>query len=201
MYLSTLSATGRAFRTLACLALCFALGASMSFGQPKASEPRIPALDSSDSPLNIVKTLANHPKLSAAWTPFAGYILGENSLPPRDREILILRTAYVRSAAYEWGHHARMARSVGVTDEEILRVAKGPNANGWSSFDRALLRAVDELLRDASLSDRTWAYLDARYETEQLMDLVFTVGQYNLVSMALKSFRVELDEGLEGFPE
>ena len=201
MYLSTLSATGRACRTLACLALCFALGASMSFGQPKASEPRIPALDSSDSPLNIVKTLANHPKLSAAWTPFAGYILGENSLPPRDREILILRTAYVRGTAYEWGHHARMARSVGVTDEEILRVAKGPNANGWSSFDRALLRAVDELLRDASLSDRPWAYLDARYETEQLMDLVFTVGQYNLVSMALKSFRVELDEGLEGFPE
>ena len=94
-----------------------------------------------------------------------------------------------------------MARSAGVTDEEVARIAKGPNANGWSSFDRALLRAVDELLRDAYISERTWAYIDARYETEQLMDLVFTVGQYNLVSMALKSFRVELDEGLEGFPE
>ncbi len=175
----------------------------MSFGQPsgKAAEPRIPPLESSESPLNIIKTLANHPKLADAWTPFAGYILGENSLPPRDREILILRTAYVRGAEYEWGHHARLARQAGVTDEEILRVAKGPNASGWSSFDRALLRAVDELLRGANLSDQTWAYLDARYETEQLMDLVFTVGQYNLVSMALKSFRVELDEGLEGFPE
>ena len=60
---------------------------------------------------------------------------------------------------------------------------------------------MDELHRDADVSDRTWAELDARYDTKQLMDVVFTVGEYNLVSMALKSFRVPMDEGVEGFPK
>ena len=67
--------------------------------------------------------------------------------------------------------------------------------------DRGLLRAAEELHRNSTISDRTWAYLDARYDEKQMMDVVFTVGQYNLVSMALRSFRVPMDEGLEGFPE
>ena len=73
--------------------------------------------------------------------------------------------------------------------------------SGLLKQNQALLRAADELHRDAYVSDRTWAELEARYDTRQLMDVVFTVGQYTLVSMALKSFRVPLDEGVEGFPK
>lgn len=187
--------------TLTVAGLCLP---SIVVGQPRPAtqpEPRIAPLASSESPLNIIKTLANHPELSEAWTPFASYILGANSLPTRDREILILRTGFLCGAAYEWGHHARLGREAGLTDQEILDIAKGPNAEGWSSFERALIRAVDELHRDAAISDRTWAYLGARYDDKQLMDLVFTIGQYHMVSMALNAFRVQPEEGLEGFPE
>jgi len=114
--------------------------------------------------------------------------------------LLILRIGYLCGSAYEWGQHARIARRVGLGDDEIVRVTDGPGAAGWSSFDRALLRAADELHRDAYISDQTWAELGARYDTKQLMDVVFTVGEYNLVSMALKTFGVPLDEGIEGFP-
>ena len=166
----------------------------------EATNPRIAPLESSDSPLNIIKTLANHPELAEAWSPFAGYVVRGSTLPPRDREILILRTGYLCGAEYEWGHHSRIGREVGLSDQEIRDIAKGPNA-GWSSFDRALIRAADELHRSSYITDRTWAYLDARYDDKQLMDVVFTVGEYTLVSMALQTFRVPMDEGLEGFPE
>ena len=63
-----------------------------------------------------------------------------------------------------------------------------------------LLRAADELHRDSRIGDATWSALSAHYETQQLMDLVFTVGQYTLVSMVLNSFGVQLDEGITGFP-
>lgn len=168
--------------------------------QGRAREPRIAPLESAEG-INIMRTLANHPALAEAWLPFAGYILGQNSLPPHDRELLILRIAYLCGADYEWGHHTRMAKEAGVTEAEIQQVLKGPNAEGWGSFGRALMRAADELHRDATISDRTWAYLDARYDEKQLMDVVFTVGQYNMVSMALNSFRVPMDEGLEGIPK
>ncbi len=168
--------------------------------EAQSTEPRIPPLESSEAGINITKTLAHHPVLADAWGTFAGYVLRDSTLPPRDRELLILRIGYLRGAEYEWGHHSRFGRQAGLTDEEIVRITRGPEATGWSSFDRALVRAVDELHRDAEISDRTWAELAARYDTKQLMDVVFTVGQYNLVSMALKTFRVPMDDGLQGFP-
>ena len=168
--------------------------------EAESPEPRIPPLESADG-LNITKTRAHHPELADAWGSFAGYVFRGSTLPPRHRELLILRIGYLCGSEYEWGQHARIARGVGLSDEEIVRVTEGPEAAGWSSFESTLLRAADELERDAAISDRTWAELEARYDTKQLMDVVFTVGEYNLVSMALKSFRVQLDEGVEGFPQ
>ena len=129
-------------------------------------------------------------------------MLGENNtLPPREREILILRIGWLCQSEYEWGQHARVGRRVGLTDEEIVRVSKGPDAPGWTEHERALLRAADELRRDAFVSDATWAVLSKTYDTQQLMDVVFTVGEYNMVSMALRTFGVQREEGVEGFPK
>lgn len=148
---------------------------------------------------NIFLTLINHPVLYRNWMPFATYVLRDNTLPPREREILILRIGWLCQAEYEWAQHVVMGRRAGLTDEEICRIQLGPEADGWSENDRLLLRATDELRRDARVSDATWQALASTYNQRQMMDLVFTVGQYNLVSMALNSFGVQLDEGLEGF--
>jgi alkylhydroperoxidase family enzyme len=151
--------------------------------------------------LNIFRTLANHPKLLKRWLVFGGHVLARSTLPPRDRELLILRIGWLCRAEYEWGQHVLIARQSGLSDEEIQRVAKGPDAQGWSDFDRALLRAADELHDDAFISDETWAALAARYDTQQLMDLIFTVGQYNLVSMALNTLGVQPEPGAPRLPE
>jgi hypothetical protein len=89
---------------------------------------------------------------------------------------------------------------VGLTEAEIRRIINGPTAPGWSSFDATLLQAVDELHEVASISDATWKTLSQSYSEQQLMDLVFTVGEYTLVSMALNSFGVQLDPETTGFP-
>jgi alkylhydroperoxidase family enzyme len=148
---------------------------------------------------NIFRTLARYPKLLKRWIPFANHILFKSSLAPREREILILRIGWLCQAEYEFGQHAVIGRRAGLTDADIQRIVDGPDAEGWDPFEAALVRAADELRRDAMVSDRTWAILSARYGTEQLMDAVFTVGQYTLVSMALNTLGVQLDPGLEGF--
>ena len=71
---------------------------------------------------------------------------------------------------------------------------------GWSDADALLLRAADELHDDQTLTDATYAALEARYDVQQLLDLVFTVGQYHLVSMALNAFRAERDDDVTGVP-
>ena len=151
-------------------------------------------------PLNIFATLAHHPKLLKRWLVFGGHVLAKSTLPPRERELAILRVGWLCRAEYEFGQHVVIARGVGVTDEEIDRVTAGPDAPGWDAGDAALLRAVDELHRDAFVGDATFAALAARYDTRQILDLIFAVGQYQLVSMALNTLGVQLDPGVPGFP-
>ena len=150
--------------------------------------------------LNILATLAHHPKLLKRWMVFGNHVLSKSSLPARERELVILRIGWLCRSEYEWGQHVAIARRVGVTDEEIDRVTRGPEAEGWSVLDRALLQATDELHADAFVSDETWAILAEHLDTEQRLDLIFAVGQYTLVSMALNSLGVQRDPGVEGFP-
>jgi len=153
------------------------------------------------SVFNVFATLGRHPKLFDSWTKFAWYILLEQTLPDRDREILILRIGWLCQAEYEFGQHTLSGKSVGLTGEEILRITKGPDEPGWSTSDAALVRVVDALYYDAIISDATWKVLSERYNEHQLMDVIATVGQYNAVSWALNSLGVQLDKGVPGFPE
>jgi 4-carboxymuconolactone decarboxylase len=148
---------------------------------------------------NIFRTLAAHPKLLKKWLVFGNHILNKSTLPPRERELLILRVGWLCRAEYEWGQHVAIGKKAGLTDDEIERVKEGPDAPGWSEFDATLLRAVDDLRAQAFISDAVWDALAATYDTPQLLDLIFTVGQYNLVSMALNTLGVRLDEGVAGF--
>ncbi len=150
--------------------------------------------------LNIFRTLARHPKLLKRWLVFGTHVLGRSTLAPRERELLILRTGWNCRAEYEWGQHVVIGRMVGITDDDLRRLTIGADAPGWDPFEATLLRAADELHRDSRIGDATWAALTARYSTQQCIDVVFTVGQYTMVSMALNSLGVQLDEGIAGFP-
>ncbi len=151
---------------------------------------------------NIFTTLAHHPDLLRRWLRFGSHVLIQNTLPPRERELVILRVGWRCTAEYEFGQHRVLGGVVGLTDDEIVAVtAAEPAAAGWSDADLELLAAADELVDDFCLTDATWAALTARWYTQQVLDLIFTVGQYTLVSMALNSLGVQLDDGLTGFPE
>jgi AhpD family alkylhydroperoxidase len=146
--------------------------------------------------LNLLGTFARHPDLTAAYHTLVGHLLFGSTLTARERELVILRVAAVRGADYEWAQHVVMARDVGVTDEELARIAAGPDADGWADFERAMLRAVDELVADARIGEGTWATLAASLDDQQLLDLIFTVGCYETLAMVLRSVDVELDADL-----
>lgn len=150
---------------------------------------------------NIYATLVRHPKLLKRWSVFGNHILNKSTLPARDRELVILRIGWLCRSVYEFSAHVRIGKQAGLSEEEIQRVTEGPDAPGWTPFESALVRAADELRADAFLSDATWKQLAERYDTEQLIDLVFTAGQYMLVSMALNTLGVQPEEPWEGFPD
>ncbi|MFJ9865951.1 carboxymuconolactone decarboxylase family protein [Streptomyces sp. NPDC101165] len=146
---------------------------------------------------NVFTTLVRHPGLFRHFLPFGSHLLRDGRLPDRTRELLILRTAYNTGASYEWGRHVPLARAAGVTDEEIRRVGAGPDAQGWTAADARLLRAADELHRDARLSAATWSALAADHDEAQLIEVTMLVGQYHMVAFFLNSAGTRLEPGYE----
>jgi alkylhydroperoxidase family enzyme len=112
---------------------------------------------------------------------------------------LIVRIGVLCRSEYEWAAHAPALRRAGMTDAEIQAVVDGPAAVR-DPVERTLIRAVDELHRDAVISDGTWRDLSARFDARQMLDILTTVGGYRMVSMALNTFGVQLEEGAERFP-
>ena len=145
--------------------------------------------------LNLFRVLMHHPKLARRWSVFAGHVMSKQTLAVRDRELLILRIGWLNQAPYEWAQHVEIARRSGISDVEVEQVKRGPVGH-WSSHEAALLQAADDLFEDSVVSDATWQTLASKYSTEQMIDIVFTIGQYNLVSWALNSFGVSLDDHL-----
>lgn len=144
--------------------------------------------------LNVLGALAYHPELSKAFFTFNGHLLSATSLTPRQREMLILRTAVLRQSEYEWAQHVVIAGDVGISRDEVAQIAWGPDSALWSEADAALLRTADELVADGIIGDATWATLNAHLSIQQILDVIFTVGAYETLGWMLRSFGVELDE-------
>jgi alkylhydroperoxidase family enzyme len=147
--------------------------------------------------LNVFGTLANHPKLLREWLGFATYALTKSTLDPRTRELAVLRVGWRCDAPYEWGQHVVVGRTVGLTDDDVRRIADGPDADGWTRAETAALRATDELHDRSTITDATWTALGEHFTPEQVLDLVFLVGNYHIVSFALNACRVERDDGVD----
>ena len=138
-----------------------------------------------------LSTLVRHPDLTKAFLGFNVYLLFRSSLPPRLREVAILRVAHRRHCAYEWEHHVELAKAEGLTDADVDGIRRGAATN---EVDRLVLRAVDELDEKSNISDETWAALGEQLSDRQRMDFVFTVGAYAMLAMAFNTFGVQLEK-------
>ncbi|KWX57838.1 carboxymuconolactone decarboxylase family protein [Mycobacterium sp. NAZ190054] len=139
---------------------------------------------------NLVATLMRHPRLARGFLRFNFHLLYGSTLPERLRELAVLRVAHLTDCEYEWRHHVAMGLEAGLTDDVIAGIERG-EASG--ELDRAVLAAVDELHHDSVVSDPTWAALSDHLDERQLMDLVFTIGCYGSLAMAINTFGVEPD--------
>ena len=148
---------------------------------------------------NVFATLLRHPKLMKRWMVFANHCLFKSSLPARERELVILRTAWLARSGYEWGQHVVIGKRSDVTDAEIDALKAPLDDHDWTPAERALLDGTDELAADVDLTDATWAALNEHFSEEQVIDLIFLFGQYRGLAGALNAFGVQLDEGLSGF--
>jgi alkylhydroperoxidase family enzyme len=168
--------------------------AAMTPPNPRHTQP---STEGRPKALNTLGTFAHHPELAKAYFTFNGHLLMATTLSERQRELLVLRVSVVRDSGYEWIQHVFIARDVGLDDDEISRVTFGPTAPFWDELDAAILRSVDELIVDGEISASTWKVLAAHLDVQQILDLIFTVGSYDLLARMFRSFELEIDQDIK----
>jgi alkylhydroperoxidase family enzyme len=138
-------------------------------------------------------TVVRHPDLYRAHMEL-GLAFFKGALAVRDREIAIIRIGWLCQAPFEFGAHVKIGKREGkLTDEEVARILVGAAAPGWGEKERALLRAVEELMANAMISDDTWAVLAKHFNEKQLIELPLLVGQYQGVAYLQNTLRIRLE--------
>jgi len=150
-----------------------------------------------DKAPEYMRMMIRHPRLFRTHMDM-GTVLYQGALPAVERELAILRVAWLCGAPYEWGQHVGIARRLGMSAETIERTRQGSAAEGWSAQERAILAGVEELLEHKVLSDETWDVLAQSWDEEQLIEFPMMVGQYVATAYVQNTLRVRLEGCEEG---
>lgn len=143
-------------------------------------------------------TMLKHPGLYRCQMEMGVQLLSKGLIDRRERELAIMRVGWLCRAPYEWGQHVNIAKRFGVTAEEIERVTQGSSAPGWTEHEAAVLRGVEELLRDQMISDETWDVLARTWTEQQLIEFPMLVGQYVATAYSQNALRMRLNPGMRG---
>lgn len=146
----------------------------------------------------VFGVMLKHPGLFRCQMEMSVQLLGRGELSRRERELAIMRCGWLCRAPYEWGQHVEIAKRYGVPTEDVERVTRGPDAEGWSRHERAVLAAVDELLADQYISDGTWDVLAESWSERQLLEFPMLIGIYYMTALQQNSLRVRLANGNRG---
>lgn len=138
-----------------------------------------------------------HPGMFKGQMVMGIELAARGTIPPRERELAILRLALLARAPFEWCEHVDIGKAFGVTAEEIERVIDGSEAEGWSEHEAALLRAVEELIADHCMSDLTWDTLAKTYSEKQMLEVPMLVGAYLMTALQQNSLKIQPKAGFE----
>lgn len=160
------------------------------------------ALERWQPPMNFHKTMAHNSDTLSKWVGFGNHILFDNLLQLREREIVILRIAANLDCAYEWGAHRKFAiAQEALTPAEADQLAFPVVAADWSVREIALIAAVDDLQRNGGIGDAAWAALTEQgFTPSWFIDLIYLAGEFIMVGMFMKSFRIALEDGFVPIP-
>src|SRR5262245_47936120 len=150
-------------------------------------------------PSSVRATVARHDRLFEAWAPF-GAASFNGALPERDREVLVLRTAWLTQCRVQWAYHEAPAAQAGLTDADIAAIVEGPDSPALEAWDRVLVRVVDQLRESGTIDDATWTLLAGRYTIEQLIEVPLIAGHYLMIAYAVNSFGTPVPEGSAALP-
>jgi 4-carboxymuconolactone decarboxylase len=141
-------------------------------------------------------TFAHHPHLANLFSQFNIHLLSSTTLPVKQRQIAIMRTAWICKAKYMWSSHLRTSIHCGLEPDMFRPIQVGASDPYFTEFERTIIGATEELVNDKRVGDANWQALSAAWNKQQMLDFLFTVGCYVTVAGVMRSTGVEREPEL-----
>lgn len=163
-------------------------GPRIPFAEPASDEAGRAAeaaiLASRGTIVALYQVLLNSPAMAKGWEALLTAVRQKSSLPPRLREMIILRIAVLNRAPYEFQSHLPIALAEGMSEAEVEALRAG-EFGALAAFERTALAATDALTRDVTLPQALFDALATKLDKRGLVDLLVTISAYNMVSRFL----------------
>lgn len=145
--------------------------------------------------LKVFRLLANAPHVFPGWTQMVDELFESPTFSRRMRETVILRVAHLQGSRYELSQHVGIARSAGLTDEQINAILDidHPDAVGFSDTERTALDVTTELCTTHRLRDDTFAAAHAVFGDEGLTELLMIISCYYGLALVLNATDLDVD--------
>jgi AhpD family alkylhydroperoxidase len=168
----------------------------IGYREPEEMTDQARELTAKRGNLNVYRALANADKVFTGWMLAGHAALTSPVLPVRLRELVVLRTAYLMDCPYELGQHRDVARTAGISADEIRAVT---SESDWreAHFDAvelALLNLTTELVVTRNVSAEVFDKVHAALGSEATMEVLMVIGRYAGLALMLNALDVDLDE-------
>lgn len=144
----------------------------------------------------VLLTFAHHPKLADLFSQFNIHLLSSSTLPVKQRQIAIMRVAWVCKATYMWSSHLNTSIRCGLQPDMFRPIQVGAEDPYFTEFERVVICATEELIDDRKVGAENWAALMKEWNNQQMLDFLFTVGAYITVAGVLRSTGVQRNPDL-----
>jgi alkylhydroperoxidase family enzyme len=149
---------------------------------------------------DLYRLLAHAPDLLKAWTDLAWPLRNVGYASRGLRELMIMRTAQLDGADYEWAHHWRLALGAGITERQLTELADWQTSDCYSLAERAALAFADELIKTGHISDGTFEAVRAEFDGASVIQLVLTISFYVCVARFSEAFQLEIEPKYRSVP-
>lgn len=144
--------------------------------------------------INLYKVLGHCPYIGLNWQRLGNSLLTGEELPPKLREIAILRVGSLTGSEYEFTQHTRRGISTGLTMQQITGIHDWIDSPLFDEQERAVLAYTDEVERDIKVTDDVFSRLSGFLSEHAIIELTVVIGYYGMVCRFLVALDVELEE-------
>jgi len=139
--------------------------------------------------------LLRSPEVMTRARAMGDYLRYKSALPPRLSEFVILITARRWTQQYEWNAHQPLALQGGVKADLVRAIAEGRRPERMAADEEAVYTLVEEIDRNRSVSDATYANAIAAVGEQGVVDALGLVGYYTMLAMVMNTARTPLPAG------